>query len=47
MRHWSFEPLDSLTACFVPEDYQEDLGVMQNRAGGGIPTYLYKARGPH
>jgi len=26
------------------EDFIEDLGVMQNRAGGGVPTYLYKAQ---
>jgi len=26
------------------EDFIEDLGVMKNRAGGGVPTYLYKAQ---
>lgn len=28
----------------LAEDFIEDLGVMRNRAGGGIPTYLYKAQ---
>merc|ERR1719399_2436805 len=28
----------------LKEDFLEDLGVMKNRAGGGIPTYLYKAQ---
>merc|ERR1719440_2432703 len=28
----------------LQEDFLEDLGVMKNRAGGGIPTYLYKAQ---
>uniref|UniRef100_A0A7S4UGE4 Nucleotide-diphospho-sugar transferase domain-containing protein n=1 Tax=Alexandrium monilatum TaxID=311494 RepID=A0A7S4UGE4_9DINO len=28
----------------LQEDFIEDLGVMQNRAGGGVPTYLYKAQ---
>lgn len=32
---------DAFELC---EDFQEDLGVMMNRAGGGIPTYLYKAQ---
>lgn len=26
------------------EDFIEDLGVLKNRAGGGVPTYLYKAQ---
>merc|ERR1719469_538984 len=26
------------------EDFIEDLGVMAKRAGGGVPTYLYKAQ---
>lgn len=26
------------------EDFLQDLGVMKNRAGGGVPTYLYKAQ---
>lgn len=28
----------------VREDFLEDLSVMKNRAGGGLPTYLYKAQ---
>mmetsp|Transcript_101423 Transcript_101423/g.287406 ORF Transcript_101423/g.287406 Transcript_101423/m.287406 type:complete len:286 (-) Transcript_101423:89-946(-) len=28
----------------LKEDFVEDLGVMMNRAGGGVPTYLYKAQ---
>ncbi|CAE8585296.1 unnamed protein product [Polarella glacialis] len=28
----------------LQEDFIEDLGVMKNRAGGGVPTYLYKAQ---
>jgi len=28
----------------IREDFLEDLGVMKGRAGGGVPTYLYKAQ---
>lgn len=28
----------------IKEDFIEDLGVLKFRAGGGIPTYLYKAQ---
>lgn len=28
----------------ICEDFLEDLSVMKNRAGGGMPTYLYKAQ---
>lgn len=46
----NFKPLrDNMVASNkdsfdVREDFSEDLGVMKNRAGGGVPTYLYKAQ---
>lgn len=46
----SFKPLRDRMVGSLPdefeirEDFIEDLGVMKNRAGGGVPTYLYKAQ---
>lgn len=46
----NFKPLrDNMVASArddfdVQEDFLEDLGVMKMRAGGGIPTYLYKSQ---
>lgn len=46
----SFKPLRDYMVGSLPdefeakEDFIEDLGVMKNRAGGGVPTYLYKAQ---